>query len=62
MREALARRIFQPKEGQRVVVTISLGTAELLTEDDARSLVRRADQALYQAKARGKNQTVCAVA
>ncbi len=59
VREALARRVFQLGSGDRVTVTASLGTAQLEPGDDARSLVRHADRALYQAKAQGKNQTVC---
>ena len=58
IRSALASQVFQPATGDRVVVTVSLGTAQLLASDSARSLVSRADQALYRAKARGKNQTV----
>lgn len=57
--EALARRVFLPDNGaSRVTVTASLGAAQLHPDDDANSLVMRADQALYAAKARGKDQTM----
>lgn len=44
-------------------VTISVGAASALPARDAdmRSLLRRADQALYQAKAAGRNQCIIAV-
>ncbi len=57
-RQALAQHVFQPDTGVRVTVTVSLGTAQLQPGEDARSLVKRADQALYEAKAKGKNQTI----
>ncbi|MCB2190991.1 MAG: sensor domain-containing diguanylate cyclase [Deltaproteobacteria bacterium] len=56
--EALARCVFLPGDGAREVVTVSLGIAQLQPGDDAHTLLRRADQALYQAKNQGKNQTV----
>jgi diguanylate cyclase (GGDEF)-like protein len=58
VRAALAGRPFALENGQLIRVTASLGTAQLQPGDDAKSLVRRADQALYQAKAGGKNRTV----
>lgn len=36
-------------------VTISIGVAELTADEDAESLLRRADQALYRAKHEGRN-------
>jgi len=58
VRDALARCVFLPGDGAREVVNASLGAAQLQPGDDANSLVKRADQALYKAKASGKNQTV----
>lgn len=58
VRDTLAWRVFRPGEGIKAKVTASLGTAQLLPGDDAQSLVKRADQALYAAKAQGKNKTV----
>jgi len=39
-----------------VKMTVSLGLAELRPDDDLDSLVKRADEALYKAKHRGRNQ------
>lgn len=58
VRESLERCVFLPGDGAREMVTASLGTVQLQPSDDASSLVKRADQALYKAKARGKNQTI----
>lgn len=40
--------------------TISVGVAQLYQGEDGTSLFDRADQALYQAKKTGRNQTICA--
>lgn len=55
----MAQIAFQPADGCRIVVTASMGTAQLSPGDTAKSLVRRADKALYQAKSKGKNRTSC---
>ncbi len=60
VRNTLAWRVFTPGNGLKVRVTASLGTAQLMPGDDAKSLVKRADQALYEAKAQGKNKTISA--
>jgi diguanylate cyclase (GGDEF)-like protein len=60
VRSSMARHQFEPGEGLAVQVTVSLGTAQLLPGDEASTLVKRADQALYKAKAQGKNRTVSA--
>ncbi len=57
VRQAMAKRIFQPGVGVAVRVTVSLGAGQLEPGDDANSLVMRADKALYEAKARGKDRT-----
>ena len=46
--------IFEPDEGYRL--TVSLGVAEVTNDEDAISLVGRADRHLYQAKNEGRNR------
>lgn len=41
-----------------VSITVSLGLAQLRPNDDVDSLIKRADEALYKAKHRGRNQVV----
>ncbi|MBV8474256.1 MAG: diguanylate cyclase, partial [Hyphomicrobiales bacterium] len=42
--------------GRSIPVTVSIGLAERSAECDAGSLYRRADKALYRAKAEGRNR------
>jgi len=45
-------------EGQvEVSVTVSLGVAQILDGEDFDSLMARVDEALYNAKAKGRNRT-----
>ncbi len=43
---------------QRIRLTISLGLTQAAARDDVRTLIRRADDALYQAKEEGRNRVV----
>lgn len=59
---ALAERIRQRVsadpihvDGHNLQLTVSLGVAEARPEDDARTLLARADRALYAAKSAGRN-------
>ncbi|MCC5949290.1 MAG: diguanylate cyclase [Nitriliruptoraceae bacterium] len=54
-REVVARRRFMV-DGVDVPVTVSVGVATSRVGDDARSLVKRADDALYAAKRAGRNR------
>jgi len=55
-----SRREASLVEGIDRALTMSLGVAALLPGDDALGLVARADRALYQAKAAGRNRWVIA--
>ncbi|WP_199621634.1 diguanylate cyclase [Paenibacillus alkalitolerans] len=49
--------VFQTDKGP-LQISISLGVAELLGEDSIEMLLHRADEALYAAKAQGRNRAV----
>lgn len=51
------RESFRP-EGETVHGSVSIGVTQFRREDTEKSILRRADQAMYRAKARGKNR-VC---
>lgn len=55
LREHLAREAVQ-HQGLTVPVTVSAGLAELRAGESIESLLERADQALYRAKALGRNR------
>ena len=59
IRKAFADRVIE-FEGQSLRAAISLGLAALKPGENVKDLINRADQALYQAKRQGKNQTVAA--
>ena len=46
--------------GAQINFTVSAGVAALRTDDSCETLFDRADQALFQAKERGRNQVSCA--
>ena len=46
------------ESGQQVAFTLSVGLAEFSAGDTTRSLLQRADEALYDAKRQGKNRVV----
>ncbi len=49
-----------PKEGLSLEITCSIGVAMLHEGEDVDSLIKRADEALYQAKRDGRNRVVSA--
>jgi two-component system cell cycle response regulator len=60
LRRRVAAEPFAIDQGQRMIpVTLSIGIAALRGEaDNAASLLKRADQALYRAKRDGRNRVV----
>jgi diguanylate cyclase (GGDEF)-like protein/PAS domain S-box-containing protein len=62
IRKAVAQAVFYPftLEGQPEVVskTVSIGVAEFHMDDTMKSFLKRADNAMYQAKKRGRNMVV----
>ncbi len=55
LQRSLAHRALTVRD-QRVPVHFSAGLAQWQPGDDAQSLLRRADDALYEAKRHGKNR------
>jgi diguanylate cyclase (GGDEF)-like protein len=60
MAEKLRRIVQDHKFAGAGYKTVSMGVAEYQPEDDADSIVNRADKALYEAKHRGKNRIAAA--
>ncbi|KAB2931436.1 MAG: diguanylate cyclase [Candidatus Contendobacter sp.] len=60
LRETVARCPVDPcAPGQAFHITVSIGVAQLRATDDAGKLIQRADQAMYAAKAAGRNSVRC---
>lgn len=57
--ERIRNAIEKSSHANQPSVTASLGIAEFTTGDDIKSLRRRADLAVYEAKLNGKNRVVC---
>jgi diguanylate cyclase len=55
----LTRQIFM-HNNEKVLITFSAGVALRKVGEDQGSLIKRADEAAYQAKRSGKNRVVCA--
>ena len=54
----LRERIATERTSRGAAITVSIGAAELQPDEDAGSWVSRADKALYEAKAQGRNRVV----
>jgi two-component system, cell cycle response regulator len=58
VRTALRNEVFVPVSGGNIQVTVSIGVAQHLKDEDMKDFLRRVDQNLYAAKAAGKDR-VC---
>ena len=58
LNRSLTRVPLLPRGGRDVALTASIGVAQQVKDEAAESLLRRADAALYRAKAEGKNRVV----
>ena len=56
IREAFAEVRFEPRPGERVHKTISVGVAQAAEDESAAQLVERTDLAMFAAKKAGKNR------
>jgi len=57
LQRELTKRFFL-HNNERLLITFSAGVSELLADDTQASVVKRADEAMYQAKQTGKNRVV----
>lgn len=60
VRERIVSEPIALPNGEAIRTTASIGIASLSTDTDQDNLLSRADEALYIAKAKGRNQVVCA--
>ncbi|MCR4269077.1 GGDEF domain-containing protein [Nitratireductor sp. ZSWI3] len=60
LRAAVERILFEPRPGERRLLSVSLGIAMADGERTASQLMREADLCLYEAKRRGRNRVVSA--
>lgn len=58
LRSIIEKHAFNSRQGN-VPVTISIGTASLTIEDTSKTIIERADHALYAAKNAGRNCVAC---
>lgn len=56
LRESLANHAFSLDNGEKFSATVSIGITSYSTNDDSKSMLQRADEALYVAKQNGRNQ------
>jgi len=60
VRDAIAAQAIQLPGGGTASITVSAGVAELKPGESVEGLIRRADDALYEAKSSGRNRSVTA--
>jgi diguanylate cyclase (GGDEF)-like protein len=56
IRTRFSETTFETKSGQKVTVTLSAGITTLKPSDTSETFLKRADEALYRAKAGGRNR------
>ena len=61
VRETFARRRFEPKPGVKESRTVSLGIAAARLDETSSSLLKRADEAMYEAKRAGRDRVIASV-
>jgi len=58
IRAAMQAMVVQDEDGQEIRVTVSIGACCMVEGETAEQLIDRADQAMYRAKAGGRNRVV----
>jgi diguanylate cyclase (GGDEF)-like protein len=56
IRKIIEAEIFSPSSGEKITITVSIGTTEYEPEERISSFVQRADKALYVSKDMGRNR------
>lgn len=56
IRKRISQLMVLSQNNEAVTFTVSIGVAEFATDDDAESIVKRVDEALYRAKKSGRNR------
>ena len=59
LQRELTKKFFM-HDNEKVLITFSAGVTQLLPEDTQASVIKRADEAMYEAKKSGKNRVVSA--
>ncbi|MFQ3788093.1 diguanylate cyclase [Halomonas sp. A29] len=62
IRDAVEKAHFTGRDDQSIPVTASIGVTRLQQDEPPQEALKRADEALYQAKREGRNQVVAALA
>ena len=57
LQRELTRQFFM-HENEKVLITFSAGVTQMTEEDSQASVIKRADEAMYEAKKSGKNRVV----
>ncbi|WP_347332531.1 two-component regulator propeller domain-containing protein [Marinimicrobium locisalis] len=60
VRKAVESGVYEPQSNPPLTITVSLGVADIHPDDSFESALKRADNALYKAKALGRNCVVMA--
>lgn len=60
IKDNVRKTIFTPKSGVNTSVTVSIGAAQIINDEDFTSFIKRADKALYLSKKNGRDRLTVA--
>lgn len=58
LQRELTKRFFM-HDNEKVLITFSAGVTQMTEQDNQASVIKRADEAMYEAKQTGKNRVIC---